>query len=266
MTLEWTVELFFPRDINLLTPQYSSPLREMYLTAEDVLFRAGEPAYSFYMVKSGRVDILDADGSLIKSLGPGQHFGERALLADRIWRFTARAREDSHLVSLGSQVFDTLMYASGDLAGLLKGTATAYETGEGVQAIAANIPEERRSLKVSDLMNRELCTLQEGMLVKEALAKLQSERHTLYPVLDAEGRLRCALRRGTFYEWLRNHKLGAAETIEMAPVADTMTVPPNLPVPLLMERLIREGRTRAMVVEEEKLVGVVTVMDLLGGG
>ncbi len=265
VTLEWTIELFFPRDINLLTPQYTSPLREMYLTAGDVLFRGGEPAYSFYMVKSGSVDILDDNGDLIKRLGPGQHFGERALLADRVWRFTAQAREDSHLVSLGAQVFDTLMYASGDLAGLLKGTATAYETGEGVREISSNIPEERRSLKAADLMNRSLCTLQEHMPVTEALTLLQRERHTLYPVVDGEGCLCGAIRRGGFYEWIRSHKVQPGETIDRAPVAPILTVPPDLPVPDLMNRLIREGRTRALVVEEGKLVGVVTVMDLLGG-
>ena len=27
--IEWTFDLFFPRDINLLTPQYSSPMRSV---------------------------------------------------------------------------------------------------------------------------------------------------------------------------------------------------------------------------------------------
>jgi NADH dehydrogenase len=43
--VEWTFDLFFPRDINLLTPDYSSPLQEMHLNEGDVLFRAGEPAF-----------------------------------------------------------------------------------------------------------------------------------------------------------------------------------------------------------------------------
>lgn len=43
---EWTFELLFPRDINLLTPSLSSPLGEMHLQAGDSLFRSGEPAQS----------------------------------------------------------------------------------------------------------------------------------------------------------------------------------------------------------------------------
>jgi len=39
---EWTFELFFPRDINLLTPSFSSPLGEMHLESGDTLFRSGE--------------------------------------------------------------------------------------------------------------------------------------------------------------------------------------------------------------------------------
>ena len=35
--------------------------------AGDPLFRSGEPAFSFYAVKSGRVDITDANGELVKA-------------------------------------------------------------------------------------------------------------------------------------------------------------------------------------------------------
>jgi NADH dehydrogenase len=45
---------------------------------------------------------------LICSLADGEHFGERALLEDRIWRFDAVASEPTELVSLPSQMFDWL--------------------------------------------------------------------------------------------------------------------------------------------------------------
>lgn len=36
--LDWTFDLFFPRDVNLLTPQYSKQLKDMHLESGDTLF------------------------------------------------------------------------------------------------------------------------------------------------------------------------------------------------------------------------------------
>jgi len=264
VALEWTIELFFPRDINLLTPQYSSPLKEMYLTAGDVLFHAGEPAFSFYMVKSGKIRIEGEEGKLIKTLGPGQHFGERALLADKIWRFNAVAESETHLVSLGAQVFDTLIYASGQLADLLRGTAATYETVEGVASFGQNISEANRHLVAKNVMQSELHTLPENLPVTEAITFLQKHRHTLYPVVNESGVLVSALRRSAFYEWIKSHPLRDGDTLSLAPCAPYLSVPLELSVPEVLEKLVREGHTRAFVVEGERLCGVLTMMDLMG--
>ncbi|MDF3128527.1 FAD-dependent oxidoreductase [Kiritimatiellaeota bacterium B1221] len=264
VALEWTIELFFPRDITLLTPQYTSPLREMYLTAGDVLFHAGEPAFSFYMVKEGQMEIQDNTGKIIKRLRPGQHFGERALLADKTWRFNAVAAEDTHLVSLGAHVFDTLIYASGELGALLRGTAKAYETVEGVESLHANIPAERHHLHAGDVMQRELHSLSEDMPAVDAMHYFQRHRHTLYPVVNREGQLVSALRRSAFYDWIKAHQLLDSDTITLAPCSPYITVPVDLKVPQILEKLIREGQTRAFVVEDSKLRGVLTMMDLIG--
>lgn len=264
VALEWTIELFFPRDINLLTPQYSSPLREMYLTTDDFLFHAGEPAFSFYMVKTGKIRIEDEGGKLIKTLNPGQHFGERALLADRTWRFTAVAEANTHLVSLGAQVFDTLIYASGQLADLLRGTAATYETVEEVESFGQNIPEERRSLYAKDVMQSDLHTLSENMRAVDAIQYFQKHRHTLYPVVNEAGELVSGLRRSAFYEWIKAHPLQPEDSISLAPCSSYLSVPMDLNVSEVLEKLVREGHTRAFVVDGKKLCGVLTMMDLMG--
>ena len=122
--LDWTLDLFFPRDITLFQSKPTQVVQEMHLEKGDVLFTAGDPAFSFYIVKSGSVDLLHPDGSLARTIGLGDHFGERALLHDRIWRFTAVASEGTTLVSLGAKVFDTITRADKSIRELLLNTAS----------------------------------------------------------------------------------------------------------------------------------------------
>lgn len=55
------------------------------------IFRAGDPGDSLYLIHSGCVDILTADGQPIASLAEGAVFGEIALISDGPRTATARA-------------------------------------------------------------------------------------------------------------------------------------------------------------------------------
>lgn len=63
--------------------------------AGEVIFREGDVSRHVYVVKSGQIEILmrQADGSeqVIKRLGPGDHFGEMALLRNARRNATVRA-------------------------------------------------------------------------------------------------------------------------------------------------------------------------------
>ena len=75
--MDWTFDLFFPRDISLLSPKFSKSLHEVHLEPGDVLFNPGENAFSFYVVEEGLIDLVDEDGVVIRSVGSGDFFGER---------------------------------------------------------------------------------------------------------------------------------------------------------------------------------------------
>jgi NADH dehydrogenase len=124
VVMDWTLDLFFPRDITLFQSQPTQVLQETHLEAGDVLFHAGEPAFSFYIVKSGRIDLMHPDNTPARSVGPGDHFGERALLGDRQWQLTAIAGERTTLIALESDVFDTITRADTSIRDLLLKTAS----------------------------------------------------------------------------------------------------------------------------------------------
>jgi NADH:ubiquinone reductase (H+-translocating) len=122
--IDWTLDLFFPRDITLFQTQPTQVVQEINLQTGDRIFEAGDPAFSFYIVKSGRIDLLKADGTLSRPVLPGEHFGERALLHDRLWQLTAVAAEQTVLVSLGADVFDTITRADKSIRDFLLATAS----------------------------------------------------------------------------------------------------------------------------------------------
>ena len=78
----------------------------------EIVFKAGDPGDALYIVASGRVEVLHDDGQrVLAQLGPGQAFGEMALLSDGPRTATVRAREASELLLIGDKEFDQLLAA-----------------------------------------------------------------------------------------------------------------------------------------------------------
>jgi CRP-like cAMP-binding protein len=76
--------------------------------AGDVLVREGEPGDAFYAIESGRLDVLTGM-ERVRTLGPGRHFGEIALLADVPRTATVRAVTPARVFRLGREGFDRLV-------------------------------------------------------------------------------------------------------------------------------------------------------------
>jgi CRP-like cAMP-binding protein len=77
---------------------------EQQMKAGDEIVRQGEPGDRFYVIDSGSVEVV-VDGRPGASLGPGDYFGEIALLRDVPRTATVRAREDGLLLTLTHDAF-----------------------------------------------------------------------------------------------------------------------------------------------------------------
>ncbi|MES2735422.1 MAG: FAD-dependent oxidoreductase [Verrucomicrobiota bacterium] len=262
---EWTFEVFFPRDINLLTPSFSSPLGEMHLEKGDSLFRSGEPAQSLYAVKKGCVEITDASGQLVKLAVAGEHFGERALLGDGIWRFDATAKEPTELVAIDGDTFKTLVKSIGSLDSLFRSTAQQYHLPEEIQQTVSAMSETTRQAMAADVMTKSVASLTAEQTVQDAVAEFQAHPHSTYPVTE-DGKVIGLLRRSIAYDWLKNHGLTCRDTLKTLPLTTPFCVRADMPVPELVQTLMRTGVSKAVVVDaENRLLGMVTVFDLLKG-
>ena len=84
----------------------ASHLKEEQVGPGGTIVTIGEPGDRFYLVRSGRLQVLDADGRVLGTLLPGDAFGELALLDHRPRTATVRAIDPSEVWSLDRGHFE----------------------------------------------------------------------------------------------------------------------------------------------------------------
>jgi NTE family protein len=82
--------------------------REVALGKDETVYRAGDAADALYLVVSGAVDLLDGS-ELFARQGPGQVFGEGALVAGERRAFTVRVALDAVLLVLPRSGIERLL-------------------------------------------------------------------------------------------------------------------------------------------------------------
>lgn len=81
---------------------------EVDAKAGKVLMRKGELGSEFFMIVDGTVRV-ERDGRVIAKLGPGDFFGDIALVVERPRTATATVETDSRLLVVGHREFHSLM-------------------------------------------------------------------------------------------------------------------------------------------------------------
>lgn len=100
---------------------YQQLVRLMNLTRNhrveegQVICREGDPGDEFFVVLAGEVDLAKG-GTTITTLGPGDHFGEMALLDRQSRSATATAKAESRLLSLSRHDFYEILRKEAPLA------------------------------------------------------------------------------------------------------------------------------------------------------
>ncbi len=261
--IDWTLELFFPRDITLLSPRYTSVLKEVHLEAGGVLFKRGERAFSLYIVKKGRLEIGDEHG-VVQVIGPGEYVGERALLGDRTWHFDARASESTILVSVPARTFHQIVGGSGSLGRLFQKSAARYHSREIIEAMAQRLPARVLGRSAGEIMQADIAVMRPDMTVAEAVAVTRDAPHSAYPVVDEEGRIQGVVLREDFYEFLKDPTTTRDSTIAAVPRSALPVVSRETPIGVVLEKIIRGGVSKALVAgTDSRLEGIITLMDLI---
>lgn len=118
LAFDWTWELMFPRDLGHSRTNQTERISRAHYRPGDDIFLEGAPATHFYVIDRGEVEILRCDergepNQIVGVLGPGEFFGEVALLDNQPRRVSARARTAVDALVMGKDVFSRI---SGSLA------------------------------------------------------------------------------------------------------------------------------------------------------
>jgi NTE family protein len=155
------------------------------LDAGSYLFHAGEPSDSLYVVRHGRLQVLQ-NGVVLRELGRGDVVGELGFLIDAPRSASIRAMRDSTLVRLTKAEFDKIT-DTGVLAGLLRVLATRLHqnpppvvartpTSEVVVAIVgvdANAPVPMVATELVDALSRRLQVANPGRVDRDGLERAE---------------------------------------------------------------------------------------------
>lgn len=125
--------------------------REQVAAGAEV-FRFGEPGNSAYVVESGRVEVLAADGRPLAQLGVGALFGEVALLDQQARTATVRALEPTTLLRIERDHVQSLLKRADPvirhlLSLLLARFRSAYPGAMTAPAPGSQAPDQEAALR-----------------------------------------------------------------------------------------------------------------------
>ena len=227
VAFDWTWELLFPRDLTYPKVDRTERIGRAHYRPGDYIFVEGEPAVNFYVIERGEVEALrrDSEGrpKLMVVFGPGEFFGEIALLDGTMRIGSVRARTAVEVLVMGKEVFSQISGALTPFRNLVAQAlrwrrprlnprltqAWAVLEGQPISLFMEAVPDHR--LSPDD-------TFEEAVRL--------FDRHALefLYVLDKDGRLQGVITRDELFEAFAQGKTAATKVhdfMRVDPVAVT---------------------------------------------
>lgn len=272
--LDWAWELIFSRDITSIRIDHANRVQDAFISAGTYVFRKGDPATDFYVIEKGEVEVLrqlDDDSSpvAVALFGPGDFFGEMALVEDRPRGASVRARTDVELTVIGKSMFAKM---SRVLAPLHQQVATAIRKRTTMQQ---RLPLSSAILKSTPLAQvlepLPFTPLSQHCSFEDAVAQFQEQKADFFCVVDGKAQLSglvtrtdllAALDRASAIPEAERGRLGVTEIMSANPLWVTLA-----DTPLLVAEVMRErGLKRLPVVHslsDRRLAGHVRLERLM---
>lgn len=110
---DWTWEIFYSRDLAHPKADLTERIGKSHFQPGDYVFNEGDPSNNFYIIESGEVEVVrkteqDGKEKVLAILGPGDFFGEMALLDNRVRSSAVRARTELEVTVMGKKVFEQI--------------------------------------------------------------------------------------------------------------------------------------------------------------
>jgi NADH dehydrogenase len=124
VAVDWTLDLVLPPDIVQLKTDRSLSVRREHFEPGEVVFREGDRGDRLYVVVDGEVEAVKAQAGgeevTLRRLGPGECFGEIALVGDTTRTATVRTRTGADVLAVDRDAFHALFASFPPLRGFVE--------------------------------------------------------------------------------------------------------------------------------------------------
>ena len=267
IAFDWAWQLIFPRDLVQLSLDQTQRLGRAHFEPGQFVFHRGDAGDKFYLIESGRAGVyLDEKAAPVAELGPGDHFGEGALLRSAPRSASIKAHTRLDLLMVGQNSFGQLTNHFERLRTVLESSDQSRRHANELVHFARDHPR-LNEITVQNVMASPVATLVDQLSLGDALRQAQEERKGGYPVVNGAGHLVGLCTRTDFYRAL--HRLLPKTT----PLTEVMkrsvfTIRAGDTLTAALTIFLREPIKRLVVVADEdaaRPVGMLTPFDILQG-
>lgn len=236
-----------------------------YVKAGSQIIEFGQVAQSWFVVRSGAVEVFRRDGTLYNRLTEGGHFGEAGLLQKKKVRFPVRALEDTLLYLIPEPVFTELFDTQESFADLVE-TEDRTRLRHVVSRQAQS--NQLMSAKVESLIGREPVTLPQTATALEAARCMTLAGVSSLLIMDEAGSNEQPAMAGIITDRDIRTRLVAGGLSHDTPVSQIMTaqlvtVEHSQLVFEAMLQMLRHNVHHLPVMRRQKPVGVIALSDVV---
>ena len=122
---DWFLDLILPPDIVQIKTERTPGIGRAHFESGETIFHQGDRGDRLYIVVDGEVEVVKAEPgkqeeTVLARLGPGECFGEMALVSDNLRMATVRSRTSVNVLTLDRDAFQSLFAHLPPLRGLFQ--------------------------------------------------------------------------------------------------------------------------------------------------
>lgn len=110
---DWSLDLILPPDIVQIKTQRSPGIGRVHFEAGEIIFSQGDKGDLLYIVVDGEVEVINEElakgKNILARLGPGECFGEMALVSDKPRMATVRSCTSVNVLTVDRDAFHALL-------------------------------------------------------------------------------------------------------------------------------------------------------------
>lgn len=231
-----------------------------YAKRGEYLVHKGEANESLFIIRSGAVDVVSGEGSLLDRRDPGRNCGYSTLLGEPVSHYDMVAVEDSLLLVMPQATFQRLTEQYPDITRFF--TTQQRRIRSAAQELADSTAADVLRTSVKELIQADPLAVSPQTSIKDAAIKMTEHRVSSLLITSQDGALH-----GIVTDRDLRSRVVAAGVDSAQPVAQIMTGDPITlsPESLVMEAIMHMGEQgihHLPVTRGGAIVGVVTQTDI----